>query len=110
MEITRGDTRHYKFQRKDENGNVILKKADKIYFTVKNNEVEIKPLFQKTIDDMIFDSDGFYHFSILPEDTNKLPYRIYYYDIERIVEGDKRTISIGELKLTKEVTFAENEV
>lgn len=110
MKIIRGDTKSYKFQRKDAEGHAITQKADKIYFTVKKNNQVLEPIFQKTIDDMTFDNDGTYHFTIEPEDTNNLEYGNYYYDIERIYEGNKKTISRGQFKVDYEITFAGNEV
>ena len=110
MEITRGDSGNYKFQRKDENGNVITTIADKIYFTVKPNFKVFNATFQKTIDDMTFDNDGTYHFTIDPEDTEKLEYGDYVYDLE-VKNGDyKKTISKGIFKITEESTFVNNEV
>lgn len=110
MKIIRGDTKKCKFQRKDAEGHAILTIADKIYFTVKKNNTTLEPIFQKTIDDMTFDESGYYHFTIEPEDTNNLDYGNYYYDIERIYEGDKKTISRGQFKVDYEITFAGNEV
>ena len=45
MKMRRGDTKFYKFQRKDKNGEVITEKAEKVYFTVKKNFIakEKKP-------------------------------------------------------------------
>lgn len=110
MVIIRGDTGKFKFQRKDIQGNPITVKADKIYFTVKRNYVNFQPVIQKKIEDMFFDNEGFYHFTILPSETDNLEYGNYYYDIERIVDGDKMTISKGTLKIDKEITFSGNEV
>ena len=110
LSMIRGDSKHYKFQRKDENGDVIPIEADEIYFTVKRSDTTLDPIFQKTKAQMTFDNEGFYHFSILPEDTNNLVYSTYYYDIERIVQGDKKTIAIGKFIVNPEITFARNEV
>lgn len=110
MEIIRGDTKGFKFQRKDGEGHPITTIADKIYFTVKKTYNNLEPIFQKTIDDMTFDNDGTYHFIINPEDTDGIPYGTYYYDIERIQSRDKRTISRGEFVVQDEITFARNEV
>ena len=112
MKIIRGDTGFYKFQRKNENGEPILLKADKMYFTVKQNYNTSKILFQKTIDDITFDSEGYYHLTINPSDTDNLDYGNYVYDIEVIQEDDnyKKTISKGAFIVEKEVTFVGNEV
>lgn len=110
MEIIRGDTAQYKFQRLDNSGNVITEKADKIYFTVKENYDTKIITFQKTIEDMTFDENYYYHFVINPEDTNELKYGDYVYDIEVKKDDYKQTISKGIFKITEEVTFYINEV
>ena len=111
MEIIRGDTQEYKFQRKDANGDVITQEATSVYFTVKENYIVDKVLIQKTIEDMTFDSDGTYHFTITADDTNDLYYGDYVYDIE-VKQGDEytKTIAKGVFKISEEVTFESNEV
>ena len=110
MEIVRGDTKALKFQRKM-NGEPILDRVDKAYFTVKKNTSEDDPIFQKTINDMTFDSEGFYHFIVEPEDTNNLTYGDYVYDVEVMIGSTyKKTISRGTLSIVDEVTFPINEV
>lgn len=110
MEIIRGDTGLYKFQRKDKAGEIILEKAEKIYFSVKENYKISKVLFQKTIDDMTFDEDGTYHFAIEASDTDNLDYGDYVYDLEVINGTLKSTISRGIFRIKEEVTFVGNEV
>lgn len=110
MKIKRGDTKKYKFQRKDANGQPILTIANKIYFSVKKSDQDNDVIIQKTIEDMTFDEQGYYHFTIEPTDTNNLKYGTYCYDIERIVEGDVLTIAMGKFQITSEITFARNEV
>ena len=109
MQITRGDTKALKFQRKA-NGEPILTMANKVYFTVKLNYKEKEALFQKTIDDMTFDASGYYHFTINPEDTNNLDYGDYVYDLEIKTDNYTKTISKGAFSVTNEVTFSNNEV
>lgn len=111
MEMTRGDSGYFYFQRLDDNGDPITVKADHCWFTVKTNDMQKEPVIQKTIEDMTFDDDGTYHITILPEDTNELQYGEYIYDIEVLNEdGYKKTISKGIFELTWESTFANNEV
>lgn len=110
IEVKKGNTAKYKFQRKNEIGEVILEKADKIYFTVKEQSLPDNSVIQKTIDDMIFDEDGTYHFTIEPEDTENLNYGIYLYDIKVLQEGIKTTIAEGKFEIKKVVTLAVNEV
>ena len=109
MEMVRGDTAKYKFRRYDANGEVIGTKADAIYFTVKKNGYSNEVLLQKTINDMEFDDNAYYHFTIEPEDTDNLEYGTYQYDVEVIQEGNKTTTR-GELVINEEITFASDEV
>lgn len=109
IEMTRGDTCPLKFQRLDARGNVITEIADKMYFTVKRN-FNTKPfVLQKTLDDMTFDSEGYYHFIINPEDTEKLMYGDYAADVEVLVGSYKYTVSKFILRLTDEATWYLNE-
>lgn len=108
LKIIRGDTKFYKFKRTDKNKEVILEKADRIYFTVKDLTKQI--IFQKTIDDMLFDENGIYHFRINPEDTDSADFGDYDYDLEVIADGVKRTLALGTFKIDKEVTYAQDEV
>lgn len=109
MEFIRGDTAKFKFQRHDANGDVITTKADDIYFTVKENGYSDDVLLQKTIEDMEFDDNYYYHFTIEPSDTDDFEYGTYRYDIEVIHEGVKTT-TVGELVIEEEITFAKDEV
>lgn len=111
LEMVRGDTARFKFQRIDTNSHVILTKADELFFTVKNSPKDAKPALQVTLNAMIFDdSDGTYYFTIEPTDTNNLDFtKKYYYDLEVIDGGVKTTIAYGDFKLKPEVTWAINE-
>lgn len=105
MELTRGDTGQFKFQRKDAEGHVILTTPDALYFTVKKSYQSPSVVFQKDLDDMTLDENGTYHFTIEPTDTQALDYGNYVYDIE-VTESDYvQTIAKGSLKLTAEATW-----
>lgn len=112
MTITmhRGDTKQLKFVRMS-GGEPITSQADQIYFTVKRavNPLPKEPVLQKTIDDMVFDEEYYYHLTIEPEDTDELEFGDYDFDIQITADGVKHT-TCGTLQITKEVTFAENEV
>lgn len=111
LNIIRGDTKYYKFQRINKTDeSVITTKPDVMYFTVKFADNVEDYLIQKTLENgIIFDDEtNYYYFTINPEDTNNLPYGGYVYDIE-ITEGPKvTTIAIGDIILTEEVTFSSN--
>lgn len=107
MELIRGDTGRYKFQRQDLNGNVLSTIPTAIYFTVKETFDDKDFIFQKTIADMTKDSDHWWHFVIDPADTETLPYKSYVYDLE-ITDEDVSTISSGKFILKKEATWSIN--
>lgn len=107
---TRGDTRRYKFQRKDINGKLITILPDKIYFTVKKDWTRQAAVLQKTIADFTIDEDFVYRFTIYPDETESLKYGEYVFDVEVIQDSVKTTIAKGKFILTEEATFAENEV
>ena len=110
MEMTRGDTARYKFRRLDDEGNPITEVPDNVYFTVKEDYFNLDPVLQKTINDMSFDENYYFHFTINPEDTENLMTRNYVYDIQVNQGNYKQTIAKGVFKLTKEVTYVSNEV
>lgn len=109
IQLIRGDTAKYKFQRLDGEGHVITTLPDSLYFTVKETTNKLNYVFQKTLDDMTVDSDNYYHFTVEPEDTNGLQYGNYAYDIEIIVGGVKTTVAFGTFSILPEVTWAQNE-
>lgn len=112
IEIIRGDTKTLKFQRRTTNNEVITKKPDKLYFTVKTGYYSKDYLFQKRLDtDIAYkEEDNYYYFTINPSDTDELDYDDYVFDIEIIKNDIKKTIAKGTFKVESEVTFAENEV
>ena len=113
MNITRGDTKTFIFQRKDINNQVIAQKPDEMYITIKRNTELQSFIIQKRLNDgsITYDEEtNYYSFTILPIDTNNLEYGDYKYDIEIIEAGKVRTIKKGIFTIEEEVTFASNEV
>lgn len=110
MQLIRGDTYKFKFQRIDAYGNVIRTLAPQLFFTVKRNAGDKNFIFQKTIQDITFDDEGYYHVVIEPADTDGMKFGNYVYDIEVITSQYKKTISIGSFTVAQEVTWAINEV
>jgi len=108
ISVVRGDTYAFKFQRKS-NGQVIMTEPDNLYFTVKRNTGVENYIFQKTLEDMTFDENGWYHFDIRPADTNNMTYGNYVFDIEVKTTNYTKTICIGKFVVLEEVTFASNE-
>lgn len=114
IEMVRGDTQKIRICRsRDEEGKEIIKeKVDSLFFSVKENDVTKKLLFQKKLSDntITYTDDGYYHIVIKPEDTDDLVYGTYFFDIERIIGDDVKTFVEGELKIKSEITHRENEV
>lgn len=114
IELVQGDTSPvYKFQRKDAGG-VIETKPKKMWITFKRNTSCKDCLFQKTLDNGInFSTEDFYYsFKIQPEDTEKLCYGQYGFDIKILNEaGEKKTLlNNGVLHIVNHYTHKENEV
>ncbi len=109
MQIIRGDTSKFKFQRLDANGDPILIPASRLYFTVKRKATDSAFILQKTIEDFTFDGEGYYHFVIDPADTDAMEFGDYVFDLEVITDEYKQTIAIGSFIVGKEVTHAGNE-
>ena len=114
MEIIRGDTKYFKFQRKRKHDKEIIETLpEKLYFTIKYSNNAEDFVIQKTLENGIEynKNDKYYYIKIKPDDTDNLSYGKYYYDIEVIKENEyKQTIAFGDLEITGEITFAKNEV
>lgn len=113
ISMPRGDYRPIKFKIKNRDSTDFDIDVDEIYITFKSNYVTKEILFQKRLSnkDIVKKEDGFYHFGILPEDTESLRYDEYYFDIEIYNKNPliKQT-TLGKLIITQEVTHVENEV
>lgn len=110
FEFTRGDTFQFKFEIKDKEGKeLLLDKGAKIYFTVKKNRNSKKVLIQKTLEHGIEYRDGFYYVRINASDTSPLAYGTYIYDIEFKQDDIVKTLVLGEISLTDEITFKGDE-
>lgn len=79
--INRGTTFRLKGRRKDWEGNPITSAPQEMYFIVKKRWTDKKALITKDLSDMVFDSSGYFHFTIYPEETEKLPYGRYVWDL-----------------------------
>ena len=113
ISIPRGDYRPIKLKVKNKDDTDIDFEIDEIYITFKQNYHTKDVLFQKrlTNGDITKGEDGYYHFEILPEDTEKLDYDTYYFDIEICNKNPKiKQTSLGQLEITEETTHIENEV
>lgn len=108
IDMPRGDYRPYRFKIP----NLKIDSLDEIYMTFKKNSKTKDFFFQKRLSrgEITKDEEGFYHFAIMPEDTDNLGYGEYFFDIEVYNEDPliKQTTT-GVLKLTDEATFSSNE-
>lgn len=111
INVTRGDNRTFKFQRKTKEGDVITDIPDEMYITFKGSNLQETFFIQKVFskEEITFDSSkNEYRFEITPEDTNELAYGDYVFDIEITKDNKVKTIAKGTLIIKPEVTFASN--
>ena len=80
LSLNRGTTFRLKAQRKDAEGQPILSIPQELYFIVKKSWTDKTALITKDLNDMVFDEEGYYHFTITPEETENLPYGKYVWD------------------------------
>lgn len=109
--MPRGDLRPIAFTVSMENADTVGD-FDDIFMTVKRTYEHSQMIFQKRLSNGTIEKVGEadYQFTILPEDTDKLQYGNYVFDIE-LVRGDEiKQTFVGDFILTPEVTFAGNEV
>lgn len=78
---------------------------DTAYFTVKNNEGELSPILQKSLENGItkVDTDK-YLVMITPRDTKYLEDKSYFYDLEIRIGDSVHTIVKGLFKLVNDIT------
>lgn len=111
IEFPRGDTCPLKFNLLDNNKNPLeLTTNDEMYFTVKKNFNTREVVFQKKFSygEIQKDDDG-YKLILTSEDTAQLNYGSYVFDICIKSTDLTKTLAIGTLTLTNEVTFKSNE-
>ena len=114
IEMPRGDLRQIAFTvHSADSENSIVTDFDEIYFTVKKNYTDKVFLFQKklTTGDIELTESGDFQFTIQPEDTDKMAFGQYVFDVE-VIRGNeiKQTLIVGYIRLTEEVTHVKDEV
>lgn len=110
LEFTRGDTQFIKFPIKDGLGSAISPTAeDTVYFTVKRDEYSKKIILQKKYPESINYADGYFNFTLNSEETSKLDYGTYKYDIELKSGEYVKTLAFGTITLTEEITHKGDE-
>lgn len=77
-----------KAQRLDLDDEPIIEPSAQVYFVIKNMWRDTSYYVKKTLGDGItFDSDGWYHITIEPEDTENMPYGKYVWDFTVVEDG-----------------------
>jgi uncharacterized cupin superfamily protein len=111
IEFPRGDTCPIKFNLVDKDGNTInLKEGDELYFTMKRTYNTHDYIVQKKYSrNEIIQEDGSCSFTLETGDTNTLNYGTYVYDISLRSGTYRKTLCLGQITLTNESTFVENE-
>lgn len=108
MNIVRGDTGAFKFQRLNAGGEPITSTPDSMFFTVKKTFSTNTYVLQKNLSDMTLGEDDCWHFVLEPNDTASLDYGTYVYDIEVTTGEYVQTIAKGKLMLEEEATWKTN--
>ncbi len=110
IEFTRGDTQFIRFRLKDAEGNPLeLAEGDELFFTVKQNQNAKKILIQKKYPDDIKYDEGYFIFVLNSEDTAEMPYGTYQYDVELKSGEYVKTLTLGTITLTEEITHRGDE-
>ena len=102
IHLTRGDTGKIDLNITDSNGDPYTRnEGDIVTFTVKAAPTDLQPIIQKTIDE-----DN--NFTIEPEDTAKLNYGVYFYDVQMTLAEDDSVCTIitpSQFIIEEEVTW-----
>lgn len=89
IRLNRGTSMKLKGQRLDDEGKPITEAAQEAYFIVKKRWTDKTPVINKDLSDMTFDEEGYYHITLAPEDTEKLPYGQYVWDFTAVENNDE---------------------
>ena len=106
MEFIRGDTQSFKFLITYKDKTIIKKEEiDTLFLTCKKSIYSNENIFQKTLEDVEFDEDGYVNVVFNPEDTESLEYGKYVFDIEITTKAGYRKTKLFEFELLGETTF-----
>ena len=99
FDMVRGDTFVFCFEVSN------LENIDHIFFSCKTKQTDTSYAFQKTLEDGIYNIEGYkYGVRIAPEDTENLNVGTYYYDLEIRSNSDVYTLLNGQLTLEQDIT------
>ena len=110
MNFIRGDTFSFKFllKRKDE---LIPTKEDikTLFITARKYPTKEAPIiFQKTLNDVEIDNEGYCHGKFNPEDTEDLIYGSYFFDVVITLKNGYRKTRLFKFDLERETTIHES--
>lgn len=110
MEFIRGDTFAFKFLIKLANGQISTKEdINTLFITTRKYATKSSEIiFQKTLNDVEIDDEGYCHVKFNPEDTESLAYGSYFFDVEITTNGGYRKTKLFQFKITKETTIHES--
>lgn len=111
IRMPRGDIRLVRFLINDPNGTATDIDFTEIYFTVKKTSKDRLYQFQKRLSTggIIKLDLGDYQVKIEPEDTAKMLYGNFKFDVQLLYEDQLKETFVGDFILTDEITFNENE-
>lgn len=111
IRMPRGDIRLVRFLVNDPNGTATDIDFTEIYFTVKKSSKDRLYQFQKKLSTggIVKLDPGDYQVKIEPEDTSKMVYGPYKFDVQLQYQNELKETFVGDFILTEEVTFYENE-
>lgn len=109
--LTRGDTLPFKTKISLSEGTPIkTQDIDTLLITGRKKTLIKSPIiFQKTLEDVTIDEEGYCHAVIEPEDTQELSYGSYYFDIEITLNTGYRKSRLYQFKIIEETTIHEGE-
>lgn len=107
ISFVRGDTLAFKTKLKTQDKIAIRKEdIDTLFVTSRKSASTESPIiFQKTLQDVEIDSDGYCHVKFDPINTEDLKYATYFFDIEITLKSGYRKTRLFQFKLTKETTI-----
>lgn len=110
QEFVRGDTFAFKFKLTIQDKVAIQKEdIDTLFITCRRYaSKEFPVVFEKTLDDVEIDDNGYCHAKFEPKDTEKLAYGSYFFDIEVTLKNGYRKTKLFQFKITKETTIHES--
>ena len=112
IEMARGDSHGFTVGVYEEGAEETPIAVDNIFFTVKKHYYDKNFVIQKRLDEGTITEyeANIYTIMIDPSDTDDLDFGKYDFDIEVIIETNKKKTFSGVLDLLKEVTHRRNEV